>query len=151
MTVAELAKEAAWFGGSIAGHAEINVAQGGPGFGTHVVDVEVDRLLEALGGHVEVVAGSKLLVRTDKDEEVEVESAGRDAAGVDPLGGDGRVGAARQPRGLGCELGSGRVGSSLRTVCPPGHPSSAAAASARRGIACQSAIRHPSNGQYSWR
>ena len=43
MTVAELAKEAAWFGGSIAGHAEINAAQGGPGFGTHVVDVEVDR------------------------------------------------------------------------------------------------------------
>ena len=43
MTVAELAKEASWFGGTIAGHAEINVAQGGPGFGTHVVDVEVDR------------------------------------------------------------------------------------------------------------
>lgn len=42
MTVAELAKEAAWFGGTIAGHAELNVAQGGPGFGTHVVDVEVD-------------------------------------------------------------------------------------------------------------
>ena len=29
----------------------------------------------------------------EEDEEVEVESAGRDAAGVDPLGGDGRVGA----------------------------------------------------------
>ncbi len=43
MSVAELAKEAAWFGGTIAGHAEINVAQGGPGFGTHIVDVEVDR------------------------------------------------------------------------------------------------------------
>ena len=43
MSVAEIAREAAWFGGSVAGHAEINVAQGGPGFGTHVVDVEVDR------------------------------------------------------------------------------------------------------------
>ena len=43
MTVAELAREAAWFGGTIAGHAEINVAQQGPGFGTHIVDVEVDR------------------------------------------------------------------------------------------------------------
>jgi len=31
------------FGGTIAGHAEINVAMGGPGFGTHIVDVEVDR------------------------------------------------------------------------------------------------------------
>ncbi len=43
MSVAEIVREAAWFGGSVAGHAEINVAQGGPGFGTHVVDVEVDR------------------------------------------------------------------------------------------------------------
>ncbi len=43
MTVAELARQASWFGGTIAGHAEINVAQGGPGFGTHIVDVEVDR------------------------------------------------------------------------------------------------------------
>ena len=42
LSVAELAREAAWFGGTIAGHAEINVAQGGPGFGTHMVDVEVD-------------------------------------------------------------------------------------------------------------
>ena len=30
---------------------------------------------------------------TEEDEEVEVESAGRDAAGVDSLGCDGRVGA----------------------------------------------------------
>ena len=43
MSVAEIVREAAWFGGSVAGHAEINVAQGGPGFGTHIVDVEVDR------------------------------------------------------------------------------------------------------------
>lgn len=43
MSVAQIAKEAAWFGGTIAGHAEINVINQGPGFGTQVVDVEVDR------------------------------------------------------------------------------------------------------------
>ena len=43
MSMVELANESAWFGGSIAGHAEINVAMGGAGFGTHLVDVEVDR------------------------------------------------------------------------------------------------------------
>ncbi len=43
MPIAEIVKHAVWFGGTIAGHAEINVASGGPGMGTHVVDVEVDR------------------------------------------------------------------------------------------------------------
>ena len=43
LSLAQLAREATWFGGTIAGHAEINVAMGGPGFGTHMVDVEVDR------------------------------------------------------------------------------------------------------------
>jgi len=42
MSIQDVVKEAVWFGGTIAGHAEINVASGGPGFGTHVVDVEVD-------------------------------------------------------------------------------------------------------------
>ena len=43
MSIAEIVREASWFGGTIAGHAEITVAMGGPGFGAHVVDVEVDR------------------------------------------------------------------------------------------------------------
>ena len=43
LSVAQLAKEASYYGGTIAGHAEINVVNQGPGFGTHVVDVEVDR------------------------------------------------------------------------------------------------------------
>ena len=43
MSVPALAKEASYYGGTIAGHAEINVVNQGPGFGTHVVDVEVDR------------------------------------------------------------------------------------------------------------
>lgn len=43
LSVAEIARMAPRFGGTIAGHAEINVAQGGPGFGTHIVDVEIDR------------------------------------------------------------------------------------------------------------
>lgn len=43
LSLAQIAREAAYYGGTIAGHAEINVAQGGPGFGTHLVDVEVDR------------------------------------------------------------------------------------------------------------
>ena len=42
MSIQDVVKQAVWFGGTIAGHAEINVASGGPGFGTHVVDVEVD-------------------------------------------------------------------------------------------------------------
>lgn len=43
LSVVQIAKEAAWYGGTIAGHAEINVVNQGPGFGTHIVDVEVDR------------------------------------------------------------------------------------------------------------
>ncbi|MCZ6763913.1 MAG: xanthine dehydrogenase family protein molybdopterin-binding subunit [Alphaproteobacteria bacterium] len=43
LSVAQLAREASWFGGTIAGHAEINVGPQGPGFGTHICDVEVDR------------------------------------------------------------------------------------------------------------
>ncbi len=43
MSIQEVVKHAVWFGGTIAGHAEINVASGGPGMGAHVVDVEVDR------------------------------------------------------------------------------------------------------------
>jgi CO/xanthine dehydrogenase Mo-binding subunit len=43
LSVADLAKQASWYGGTIAGHAELNVAGGGPGFGAHLVDVEVDR------------------------------------------------------------------------------------------------------------
>ena len=43
MPIADIVKHAVWFGGTIAGHAELNVASGGPGMGTHIVDVEVDR------------------------------------------------------------------------------------------------------------
>lgn len=43
LSLAEIAAKAGFFGGTIAGHAEINVTGGGPGFSTHVVDVEVDR------------------------------------------------------------------------------------------------------------
>ncbi len=43
LSVAQLAKEASYYGGTIAGHAEINVVNQGPGFGTHIVDVDVDR------------------------------------------------------------------------------------------------------------
>jgi CO/xanthine dehydrogenase Mo-binding subunit len=43
MSLAEIAGKAGFMGGTIAGHAEINVIGGGPGFGTHLVDVEVDR------------------------------------------------------------------------------------------------------------
>ena len=43
MSIADIVKHAVWYGGTIAGHAEINVANGGPGMGAHVVDVEVDR------------------------------------------------------------------------------------------------------------
>ena len=40
--------KAGFYGGTIAGHAEINVTGGGPGFGTHIVDVEVDRQTGAI-------------------------------------------------------------------------------------------------------
>ena len=43
MSLAEIAKIAGKTGGTIAGHAEINAQGAGPGFGTHIVDVEVDR------------------------------------------------------------------------------------------------------------
>lgn len=42
LSVADIAGRAGFLGGTIAGHAEINVVGGGPGFGTHLVDVEVD-------------------------------------------------------------------------------------------------------------
>lgn len=43
MTLAELAKMGGKTGGTMAGHAEINAQGAGPGFATHLVDVEVDR------------------------------------------------------------------------------------------------------------
>ncbi len=43
MSLADIAKVAGKTGGGIAGHAEINVQGAGPGFGTHIADVEVDR------------------------------------------------------------------------------------------------------------
>jgi CO/xanthine dehydrogenase Mo-binding subunit len=43
MSLAEIAKVAGKTGGTIAGHAEINAQGAGPGFGTHIADVEVDR------------------------------------------------------------------------------------------------------------
>jgi len=43
MSLAEIAKMAGKTGGAIAGHAEINAQGAGPGFGVHIVDVEVDR------------------------------------------------------------------------------------------------------------
>jgi CO/xanthine dehydrogenase Mo-binding subunit len=43
MSLAEIAKVAGKTGGTIAGHAEINAQGAGPGFGTHIVDVEVDK------------------------------------------------------------------------------------------------------------
>lgn len=43
MSLADIAKVAGKTGGTIAGHAEINAQGAGPGFGTHIVDVEVDR------------------------------------------------------------------------------------------------------------
>lgn len=51
LSVADIAMKAGFFGGTIAGHAEINVTGGGPGFGTHIVDVEVDHET----GHVKVL------------------------------------------------------------------------------------------------
>ncbi len=43
MSLAEIARMAGKTGGTIAGHAEINAQGAGPGFGTHIVDVEVDK------------------------------------------------------------------------------------------------------------
>ena len=43
MSLAEIGRVAGRTGGTIAGHAEINAQGAGPGFGTHIVDVEVDR------------------------------------------------------------------------------------------------------------
>jgi len=43
MSLATLARLAGKTGGPIAGHAELNAQGAGPGFGTHIVDVEVDR------------------------------------------------------------------------------------------------------------
>ncbi|MEE8246771.1 MAG: xanthine dehydrogenase family protein molybdopterin-binding subunit, partial [Alphaproteobacteria bacterium] len=43
LSLAEIANMAAKTGGPIAGHAEINAQGAGPGFGTHLVDVEVDK------------------------------------------------------------------------------------------------------------
>ncbi len=43
MSLAEIAKMAGKTGGTVAGHAEINAQGAGPGFGAHIVDVEVDR------------------------------------------------------------------------------------------------------------
>ena len=43
MSLADVAKVAGRTGGTIAGHAEINAQGAGPGFGTHIVDVEVDK------------------------------------------------------------------------------------------------------------
>jgi CO/xanthine dehydrogenase Mo-binding subunit len=43
MSLAEIAKTAGKTGGPIAGHAEINAQGAGPGFGTHIVDVEIDK------------------------------------------------------------------------------------------------------------
>ncbi|NQV57449.1 MAG: xanthine dehydrogenase family protein molybdopterin-binding subunit, partial [Rhodospirillales bacterium] len=43
LSIAEIAAKAGFLGGTIAGHAEINVTGGGPGFSTHLVDVDVDR------------------------------------------------------------------------------------------------------------
>jgi CO/xanthine dehydrogenase Mo-binding subunit len=43
LSVADIAKEAGATGGAIAGHSELNVTGPGPGFGVHIVDVEVDQ------------------------------------------------------------------------------------------------------------
>ncbi len=48
LSIQEIAMKAGFYGGTIAGHAEINVTGGGPGFGTHIVDVEVDRQTGAI-------------------------------------------------------------------------------------------------------
>ncbi len=51
MTLPEIAKIAPKTGGPISGHAEINAQGAGPGFGAHMVDIEVDRET----GHVKVL------------------------------------------------------------------------------------------------
>jgi len=43
MSMVEIAKMAGKTGGPIAGHAHLNVQGAGPSFGTHIVDVEVDK------------------------------------------------------------------------------------------------------------
>jgi CO/xanthine dehydrogenase Mo-binding subunit len=43
LSLAEIAAQAGKTGGPIAGHGDLNVKGAGPGFGTHIVDVEVDR------------------------------------------------------------------------------------------------------------
>ena len=43
LSIADIAKQAGATGGAIAGHSELNVTGAGPGFGVHIVDVEVDR------------------------------------------------------------------------------------------------------------
>jgi CO/xanthine dehydrogenase Mo-binding subunit len=43
LSIADLAKQAGATGGAIAGHSELNVTGAGPGFGVHIVDVEVDK------------------------------------------------------------------------------------------------------------
>ena len=43
LSIVEIARKAGTTGGPIAGHAEITAEGAGPGFGTHIVDVEVDR------------------------------------------------------------------------------------------------------------
>ena len=43
MSLADIAKVAGKTGGTIAGHVEINAQGAGPGFGAHIVDVEVDK------------------------------------------------------------------------------------------------------------
>ncbi len=45
LSVADLARQAGATGGGIAGHAELTVTGAGPGFGVHIVDVEVDKEL----------------------------------------------------------------------------------------------------------
>ena len=42
LSIGDIAKVAGKTGGPIAGHAEINAQGAGPGFGTHIVDVDVD-------------------------------------------------------------------------------------------------------------
>ena len=43
LSIADIAKQAGATGGAIAGHSELNVTGAGPGFGVHIVDVEVDK------------------------------------------------------------------------------------------------------------
>ena len=43
LSIADIAAQAGATGGAIAGHSELNVTGAGPGFGVHIVNVEVDR------------------------------------------------------------------------------------------------------------